>query len=107
MTTTHVIWLKAGSFNVSGRVYTAAAANTSADLPQFDVPVLQGQGALIIVAPSGPTSARPAVGNVDVSGQAGRYANIVGDEFYDTSLSQLLKCDAAGNWHRCDTGAIV
>lgn len=104
--TDHVVWLKSGVFTANGNKYSTTV-NTTADINQADAPTLQAMGVAMIVARSGPTSARPQVGNTDISGQAGTYAIPVYMIFYDTSISQIIKCDPAGVWHRVDTGAVV
>jgi hypothetical protein len=74
------------SITVNGRTY-AAAPGAVVDVPDFDSTGLQANG-WTLIAPSGPTSARP-------SGALGPNAAIASFRFYDTTLGALIFYDGA------------
>jgi hypothetical protein len=85
------------TMTVNGRTYTAAAGQPI-DVPDFDGNALEANG-WILVAPSGPSSARPA-------GTLGMYAAKPGVKFFDTTLDKLIEFDGAV-WRDPSTGGAV
>lgn len=77
---------------VFGRSYSAAPG-TLLDVPDGDAAVLGANG-WTIIAPSGPTSARPP------------RSGLTGNKFFDTTLNQLLIFDGAA-WRDQVTGIAV
>jgi hypothetical protein len=98
--TRQVVWGLFGTQYVCSNGATIDAANA-------DVPTLQGQG-WIAVAPSGPTSARPAFSSYStpVDGLNHPGAAGAGQIYLDTSLSLLIVGDGQV-WRNPATGAIV
>jgi hypothetical protein len=82
---------------VNGRTYSASAG-AALDVPDFDGQILQANG-WAHVAPSGPTSARPAGAN-------GLYPATNGAKFFDTTLGYIIEY-SAGAWRNPATGAAV
>ena len=89
------------TLNVAGRVYTFASATTPLDIPSFDADQAEARGYLRMGLWSGPTTSRPKSTDSDLQGSV-----LTGTEFYDTSLSVLVKLDATGSW-RNGSGSIV
>lgn len=83
----------------NGRAYSAAAGQPL-DVLDADGEILGANG-WIVVAPSGPTSARPTA----VLGGA-PYAASEGARFFDTTLNYLI-IYAGGAWRNPATGAAV
>ena len=93
-------------FGLNGTPYGCANGGTI-DAANADVPTLQGQG-WIAVAPSGPTSARPAfssylpaIDGLSHPGMAG-----AGQTYLDTSIGMLIVGDGQV-WRNPSTGAVV
>jgi hypothetical protein len=84
---------------VNGRTYTLAAGQP-ADILDADAQVLGANG-WVTVAPSGPTSARPAAA---LGGAP--YCASEGARFFDTTLNYLI-IFAGGAWRNPATGASV
>jgi hypothetical protein len=82
---------------VNNRSYTAAAGSVI-DVLDSDAQVLQANG-FIFVAPSGPTSARPA-------GTLGLYSAAAGSTFYDTTIGKFIVSDGV-NWRDVSNGNSV
>lgn len=102
----HVVWIKTGTFQTpQGRSYTGTASTTS-EVPAFDCNAGEALGYWLRIAYSGPTTARPTYPTLDATGQPGTYAPPAQAEFYDTSLSMLIKFDGTA-WRNPATGAVV
>jgi hypothetical protein len=82
---------------VNGRSYTASPGSV-VDVYDADAQELEANG-WIPVAPSGPTSARPA-------GTLGQYTNLPGSMFYDTTISKLIFSDGQA-WRDPSNGNAV
>src|ERR1700747_3093127 len=82
---------------VNGRSYTAAPGNV-VDVYDADAEVLSGNS-WTVIAPSGPTSARP-------TGTLGQYTATPGFLYYDTTISKLIIFDGA-NWRSPVDGSSV
>ena len=85
------------SMVANGRTYSAAAGQPL-DVPDFDAGVLEANS-WIRVAPSGPTTARPA-------GAIGLYPASRGATFFDTTLGKIIICDGTV-WRDPATGSAV
>jgi hypothetical protein len=83
------------TMTVNGRVYSATPGS-AIDVPDFDSTILQANG-WQFVAPSGPSSDRPA-------SALGLYPRVAGAKFYDTTLGAMIEYDGQ-SWRRVDTGA--
>jgi hypothetical protein len=84
---------------VNGRTYSGAPGQ-ALDVPDYDAGQLTANG-WIDVAPSGPTSKRPAANTTTAPYQA---AN--GTEYFDTTLNALIVFDGL-TWRNPATGAAV
>jgi hypothetical protein len=84
---------------VNGRTYSGTPAGGPQTIPDHDGDMLGGANGWTFIALSGPTSSRPA-------GTVGRYAVSVGMEYFDTTLTKLIKYDGA-TWRDPATGAAV
>jgi hypothetical protein len=82
---------------VNGRTYSSTPGNV-VDVYDADAQVLEANG-WIVVAPSGPTSARP-------SGTLGLYSAAAGQSYFDTTIGKLIISDGA-NWRDPSNGNAV
>ncbi|MCW2285691.1 hypothetical protein M2323_001985 [Rhodoblastus acidophilus] len=80
-----------------GRIYTGAPG-VAIDVVDFDAAELSANG-WVWIAPSGPTSSRPA-------GALGPYPAAPGVHFFDTTLNALIVFDGA-TWRNPATGTAV
>ena len=82
---------------VNGRTYTGTTGSV-VDVVDFDGSVLAANG-WVVVAPSGPTSARPV-------GSLGQYPAARGVKFFDETLDALIVFDGSV-WRNPASGAAV
>jgi hypothetical protein len=84
---------------VNGRSYSGTPGN-AVDIPDSDAAVLAANG-WVIVAPSGPTSARPTPSALSAPYIAG-----ISTKFYDTTIAAMIVFDGA-TWRSPVNGSAV